>query len=47
LLIFVEEVQAVIDQQQKNEIGEGPIDKAEKFHARVPIDSQPSRLDRM
>src|ERR1019366_9013459 len=46
LLIFLHEVQAEIDQRQKNKVGEKPIGVAQKFHACAPIDSRPGSLAR-
>jgi hypothetical protein len=45
LLIFPQEIQAEIDQQQENKIGAEPIGVAQKFHSFVPIDNQPGSLE--
>src|SRR5206468_717810 len=37
LLVFLKEVQAVIDERQKNEVRNGPIGVAQDSHGRVPI----------
>jgi hypothetical protein len=45
LLIFPQEIQAEIDQQQENKVGAEPIGVAQKFHSFVPIDNQPGSLE--
>jgi hypothetical protein len=37
LLILVQEIQAVINEREKNEIGEKPVGVAQEFHPHVPI----------